>query len=152
MSTIEKNIILKVPAEHAFRYLSDPSHLTKFCSNMIEVSDVDGHLPALGKFGWVYKMMDALIFGEAEFREPKHNQQLNIRFWGGIHGGIVWQFQHLDEDTLLVFKLDYSTPVPLLKKHTEDTILRQSEHSVEHMLIRLKTLLETHYARTLNRV
>lgn len=152
MPVIEKNIILKIPVEFAIQYLSIPSHLTEFCQNLIEVGEVEKHLPGSVKFTWVYKMMGARIFGEAEVNETKHNRQLDMRFWGGIHGNIVWQFQPLDEGILLEVKLDYVTPSPLLKKHNEDTIYRQNEHAVEHMLINLKTLLDAHHARTLNRV
>jgi hypothetical protein len=91
-------------------------------------------------------MMGARIFGAAEVNETKHNQQLNMHFWGGIQGDILWQFQPLDEGTLLEVKLDYSTPAPLLKSHTEDAIFRQNEHAVEHMLINLKTLLDAEHA------
>jgi len=35
MSVIEKNIILRVPAEFVVRYLSAPSHLAEFCLNML---------------------------------------------------------------------------------------------------------------------
>jgi hypothetical protein len=152
MPAIEKKIILKVPAEFVVRYLSDPSHLAEVCQNMIEFSEVERHLPGSVKFAWVYKMMGARIFGEAEVNETKHNQQLIMRFWGGIQGDILWQFQPVDEGILLEVKLDYITPSPLLKKHTEDAILHQNEHAVEHMLINLKTLLDAEHARTLNRV
>jgi hypothetical protein len=152
MLVVEKNIILKVPVEFAVRYLSDPSHLTEFCQNMIEVSDIERQMPRSGKFAWVYKMMGARIFGEAKFHETKHNQQIDLHFWGGIQGNIVWQFQPLDEGTLVEIKLDYITPSPLLKKHSENAILRQNEHAIEQMFINLKTRLEAEYARTLNRV
>jgi hypothetical protein len=152
MTTVEKNIILKVSSEFAVRYLSDPSHFADFCPNMVEVSEVETHLQRAGKFAWVYKMMDARIFGKAEFNETKHNQQLDIRFWGGIQGNIVWRLQPLDEGVQLEVKLDYITPPPLLKKHTEDAILHHNEQAVEHMLLNLKTLLDAHHARTLNRV
>jgi uncharacterized protein YndB with AHSA1/START domain len=152
MPVIEKNINLKVSVESVVRYLSDPSHLTEYCRNMIEVSDVERQIPGAGKFTWVYKMMGVRTFGEAEFHETKHNQQLVVRFWGGVQGSLIWQFKPLDTGTLLEVKCDYITPPPLLKKHTEDAILHQNEHAVEHMLINLKTLLGAYHARTLNRV
>jgi hypothetical protein len=146
MPAIERNIILNLPVEFAARYLSNPSHFADFCSNMIEVSDVETHLSGVGKFAWVYKMMGARIFGAGEFNETKHNQQLEMRFRGGIQANIVWRFQPLDEGLQLAVNVDYITPPPLLKKHGEDTILHQNEQAVEHMLINLKTLLEAQYA------
>jgi hypothetical protein len=152
MPVIEKHITVNVPAEVAIRYLSTPSNLTEICENVVEVSDAERHKPGEGKFAWSYKMLDVRIFGEAEFHEIKHNQQLNINFKGGIQGEVVWQFQPLDEGLLLQFKLDYATPPPLLKKHTEDDILRQNDLAAEHMLIVLKSTLAAYHARTINRV
>lgn len=146
MPVLEKNIILKFPAESVIRYLSTPSDFTKLCQNMIEVSDVERQMHGAWKFAWVYKMMGDRIFGGAEFHETIHNQQIDMHFWGGIKGSFVWQFKPLDEGILLDVKLDYITPSPLLKKHTEDAILRQNEHAVEHMLINLKNLLDAHHA------
>jgi hypothetical protein len=152
MPVIEKSIAINVPAEVAIRYLSTPSNLTEICENMVEVSDVERHKLNEGKFTWAYKMLDVRIFGEAEFHEIKHNQQLNIHFKGGIQGNVVWQFKPLDEELLLQIKLDYLPPPPLLKKHTEQAILHQNELAIEHMLITLKSMLDTHHARTINRL
>jgi hypothetical protein len=56
----------------------------------------------------------------------------------------------LDEGVQLEVELDYMTPAPLLKKHSEDDILHENEHAIEHMLTDLKARLEAHYARTFN--
>jgi hypothetical protein len=134
-----------------FRYLSDPIHLTEFCTNVVEVSDVR-HLPGNTKFAWVYKMIGVRIIGEAAIDEILPHQQLTIRFYGGVQGSIVWQLQAESEGTFLEIKLDYILPAPLLKKHSETVILRQNEYDIESTLVHLQTLLEAHHARTLNRV
>jgi uncharacterized membrane protein len=151
MPVIKRSISLKVPAEEVFRYLGNPSHLTEFCPNMMDIGDVRQHPQENTRFTWVYKMMGIRILGEAEFSEVKHDQQLNVRFWGGIQGNIVWRLQPADEGILLEVELDYTAPTPLLKKHSADAMLRQNEHAVEDMLTRLQALMEALHPQALNK-
>ena len=62
------------------------------------------------------------------------------------------QVQPSEDGILLAVKLDYTVPQPLLKKHTEEAILHQNERAIEDVLTNLKSLLETHDARTLDSV
>jgi polyketide cyclase/dehydrase/lipid transport protein len=152
MPVVKRNTSLNVSAELTFRYLSDPSYFTEFCSNVVEVNDVQRHTPGKTKFAWVYKMMDVRILGEAEVKETKHNQQLDVHFWGGIRGSITWRLQPLSEGTLVEIELDYVIPEPLLKKHSEDTISNQNEHDVQDMLTNLKTHLNAYHMRMFDQV
>jgi hypothetical protein len=119
---------------------------------MIEVSDIQHHPPNGAKFGWIYKMLGVRAYGEAEVKETKHHQELTIHFWGSIRGTLTWQVQPSEDEVLLAVKLDYTVPQPLLKKHTEEAILHQNERAIEDVLTNLKSLLETHDARTLDSV
>jgi hypothetical protein len=143
MPVIEKSINLNVPTASAFRYLSQVTHIVNLCPNLIEIDNLQRHSPDVMQFAWIFKMCGVRFEGTAEIKQTHHDQQIDIYFRGGIHGHMTWQFQPLDGNTLLEMRLDYVLPVPLLKKHTEDTILWQNEQSVEAMLTRLKTHLET---------
>jgi hypothetical protein len=151
MPAIHRNIALQVSSDLVLRHLADPAYLTELCPAML-ISDVEKHPLGSTKFAWAHKMLGVRLFGEAAIAETTHDQQVTLHFWGGVHGNLVWQVQTLDEGILLEIKLDYITPPPLLKKHTEDDILRHNEYAVEHMLGTLKTLVEAHHARTFNRV
>lgn len=152
MPVIKRNIALKVPAEVAFRYLSDPSHFTEVCLNVIEISDVQRHPAGEVTFTWVSMMTGVRIFGEAEIIAIKHDEALSIGFRGGIHGQFVWHIQPVADGIRLEIEVNYVTPAPLLKKHSEKVILHQNEAAVEAMLTHLKTTLDADTARTLLRV
>lgn len=151
MPAIERNLHLQVPPEAVFRYLSELTHLTEFCPNMIEVSNIQNSLNNT-TFAWTFKLIGVRFQGEAEFKQDKYHHELHIRFWGGVRGSLTWQMQPSDDGVVLVTKVDYDVPAPLLKKHDESTIVRQIEHSVECMVKNLKTLLEANDARIVPRV
>jgi uncharacterized membrane protein len=142
MPVIERNISLHVPAEMAFRYLSEPTHLPELCPSLIEVNDLQQHSPGSVQFTWLFKMSGVRFEGEAEVKHTHHNQQVDIHFWGGIRGNLMWRLQPSDEGILLETTVDYTLPTPLLKKHTEDEILRQNEYAIESMLTGLYDLLQ----------
>lgn len=139
MPVFEKTINLNVPATTAFRYLSDPANLLELCPNIVEISDIQRHIPDSAKFNWITKLLGVRFEGEAELRQTRHDQQIDAHFWGGLRGEATIE---IHPDTLLILKLDYALPTPLLKKHREDVILWQFEHSVDCALASLKTLLE----------
>ncbi len=142
MPALKSTIRLQVPAELAFRYLSSPSHLTDYCPNLLEISALRQYREG-ASFAWVYQMMGTCFFGRAEMAVTRYNQQLNIRFWGGIRGHVTWTLDAADKATFLSFKADYITPLPLLKAYTEEAIFHQNEQNAEYMLSRLKAQLET---------
>lgn len=143
MPVLERHISLKVPIESVFQYLGDPAHFMNLSPDSLEIREVRRQSPASVKFAWVYKMMGIRLFGEAELNETLHGRQLDLRFWGGMHGSIVWQLQTGNEGTILHLRLEYMVPAPLLKKHTEEMICQQNEMAVEQLLGNLKARLET---------
>lgn len=142
MPIFEKTINLNVPATTVFHYLTDPACLLEMCPNIIEISDIQRHTPSSTKFNWIARLLGVRFEGEAELKQTHHDQQLNSHFWGGLRGNAIIQLHPSDEGILLRVELDYTLPPPLLKKHREDVILWQFEHSVDCALASLKTLLE----------
>jgi hypothetical protein len=142
MPVFERNVSLHVPAEKAFRYLAEPTHLPALCPSLIEVNDLQRHSPGIVQFTWTFKMSGVRFEGKAEARQTHHNQQVDIHFWGGIRGSLTWRLRPSNEGILLETTVDYMLPTPLLIKHTEDEILRQNEHAVEVMLNGLNDLLQ----------
>jgi hypothetical protein len=142
MPVIEKNIILNIPPETVFHYLSEPTHFLELCPNIIEISDLQRHSSGKAQFKWIVKLVGVRFEGPAELKHIHQNQQIDVHFWGGIRGSLTWQLQPWNEGVLLETTVDYTLPTPLLKKHTEDEILRQNEHAVELMLNGLNDLLQ----------
>jgi hypothetical protein len=141
MPVIERSINLNVPADLAFRYLFDPTHLTEFCPSLIEVSNVQRHSVRSAQFEWTFKMIGVRFEGAAEITDTHHNEQLDLHFWGGIRGNLTWRLQPADEEIRLEAKVDYAVPPPLLHKHGENIIVQANEQAVECMLKSVKTLL-----------
>lgn len=142
MPVIERSIMLNVPAERVFRYLADPAHYPEFCPAVVEVKDVHRHSADTIEFEWVFKMIGVRFEGEAEVHDTHHDQQLDLHFWGGIRGTLTWRVLPFEDRVGLETRVDYTLPVPLLKKHIEETIIQHNEHAIECMHTSLKTLLE----------
>lgn len=142
MPTINRNISLSVPVETMYRYMLDPTHLPDYCPTIEAVTDVKPRAACGAEFAWSARMVGVHFQGCAEICDTRHNHQLDIIFWGGIRGNIVWSFQRLDEGVLLEIQINYTVPAPLLRKRTEVQVMEQNARAVDAMLARLKTILE----------
>jgi uncharacterized membrane protein len=142
MPAIERSITLNVPVEMAFRYLFNPTHLPEICPSIIEVSDVQHHTGRSTEFEWIFKMIGVRFEGGGEITDTRHNQQLDMHFWGGIRGNLTCLLQPVEDGVRLEMRVDYTLPAPLLHKHAVDTIIQSNEHTVECMLTSMKIQLE----------
>ena len=142
MSTIQRSTIVSIPAETAFRYLSDPAHLSEICAGVVAIQDVERHKVCVTEFSWTFKMIGVRFEGKAQLKDTHHNRQIDMHFWGGIQGSLRWCMEQADENTLLDILIEYIMPVPLLKKHHEVFITQQNVIAVDNMLQNVKRLLE----------
>jgi uncharacterized membrane protein len=146
MSTVEKTVQLNAPFQTVFHYLKDPIHLTAYCEHIIEISSVEPHTSTSVKFHWVYKNLGLRFEGEAVLNYEKEGQQLNIHFWGGIRGSLMWRLHSLGKASSLETFIDYTLPIQILKKHSLDQVLRYTELSVSQAIMSLKAILEAEHA------
>jgi hypothetical protein len=146
MPILVKNVEISASSGVVFRYLNDPTHLTAYCPNILEVGPVKPNGVDGTKFTWVYKLLDVRFEGEAVLTNEKHNEHLNFRFWGGLRGDVNLRMTYTEEITHLEIVLDYMIPLPILKKHRSEAVLQQTKVSLEQMLKMLKTLMEAQNA------
>jgi hypothetical protein len=143
MPVVERSISLNVPVEMAFQYLYNPTHLPEVCPSVIEVDDVQHHTMHSTDFKWTFKMVGVRFEGGAEFVATRHNQRMDIQFWGGIRGHLTWQLHPNDEGVCLETEVEYKLPTLLLHKHSEEQVVQHNMHAVDLMLKRVKMLLES---------
>ena len=142
MPTIERNIHLNVPVEVAYRYLSEPTHLPEFCPNVQEVGKTQRQSRGGVEFSWAFKMVGVRFEGMAELNETQHNRRLDMHVWGGIKGSVAWQVEPVGVGVVVTVSIDYELPAPILRGHSEATIIQSNEQIAECTLKNLKTLLE----------
>lgn len=143
MPVIEKNLVLNAPPEKVFQYLMNPNHLPEFCPDVTEVKVVQHYDTSYVEFTWSAKMLGVHFEGMATIKDLGHDQRIEIHFWGGLKGSMIWLFNPNTKSTELRAIFEYTIPAPLTRKHQYEAITQQNELAFEHMLNTLSTQLET---------
>jgi uncharacterized membrane protein len=142
MPVIENTIVLHAPVEKVFRYLIDPIHLPEFCSDVSTVNVVQHYDANDTQFAWSAKMVGVHFEGMATVKNLGHNERIEIHFWGGLKGSVVWLMHPKGQDTELIMSFEYTAPQPLVRKHRPETLIEYNQAVIEDSLQILKTLLE----------
>ena len=156
MARIDKEIILEVPLEKVFGYISEPRNLPEIWPSLMEVTDVQS-LPNGGYSArWVYKMVGMRFEGTAENTTVSPNRLIIIETKGGIGSTITWTFRSLEnmENAIRVtFAIEYTIPVPILGKFAKPIITKINHQEMKLMIANLQVrLLNLKSQNTLSRI
>ena len=80
--------------------------------------------------------------GTNEDLEVVLNQRIVSKTEGGIESETTWEFQPENGDTKVIFKGEYTVPIPLIGKLAEVFIVKQNENEAETILANLKARME----------
>lgn len=70
------------------------------------------------------------------------NRRIVMKGTKGLQSMMTWDFHDDGEETHLVFEMQYEIPPSLMKGHSEETLLQESERDVEAMLENLERRAE----------
>ena len=141
MAKIERNIVIGVPVEKVFSYISDPMKLLEWLPSLFDIRNVTGE--GVGQqFSWTYKMMGIPFKGIANYTEYKPRERIVIKTAGNIHSSWTFTFKPQGDMTLANLAIDYTIPMPLFGKIGERLILRQNEREAELAVANIKERLE----------
>jgi len=143
MATLKKSIIIEAPAEVLLRYLIDPTNLPHVFPNLSLITDVQHTTMNTTHFSWEWQILGVHFVGNAELSEVIRNQELHLRFWGGLQGSMGMKLMPSTEGLLVETEFEYTIPAPLLHKHTEKDIIQQNESNLDGFLHNLKEHIET---------
>lgn len=142
MANVERSVVIHAPVEKVFGFAAMPSHLPKFWSSMVEVTDVEP-LPNGGhRFRWVYKMAGMRFEGTSEDVEYVPDQRIIQQSRGGIESTVTWTFLSDAGGTRVTFQAGYTVPVPLLGRLAEVVIVKVNEREAEALLANLQARME----------
>ena len=138
MTRIDGEVILEVPMEKIFGYISEPRNLPEFWSSVIEVKDVKS-LPNGGYSArWFYKMAGMRFEGKGEYTSFFPNKLIVIETTGGIFSTITWTFRSNENITKVTFTVEYTVPIPLLGKLAEAIIMKINEQEMNLIMANLQ--------------
>jgi len=138
VATIDKEVILEVPVEEIFGYISEPRNLPEFWSSLMEVKDIQS-LPDGGYTAqWVYKMLGVRFEGTGEYTRIVPNEFFVIKTKGDIKGTITWTFRSRGNITKVTLTIEYTIPIPLLGKLAEAIILKINEQEIDLLMANLQ--------------
>ncbi|MFC1873691.1 SRPBCC family protein [Chloroflexota bacterium] len=140
MANVDKEVIVNVPIEEVFSYVSKPSNLLEFWPSLLEIEDVQPLLTGGYSAQWVYKMAGMRFEGKAEYTQIIPNQWFIIETRGGIRSKIAWTFRSIDYNTTRVtLTIDYQVPIPILGKLAEPIITKWNDEEADLMMTHLQT-------------
>ena len=139
MPTIRRSISIHTPADRAFAYIADPTHLPALWPSLVEVRNVESHAAGTS-FDWDYKLLGMRIHGHSDPVEQVANERLVTRSVRGIPNTFRWLFAGHDEDTEVALEVDYESPIP--GKLADRLLRRLNEREAETLLQNLKSTLE----------
>ena len=142
MNKINKTITINVPVHAIFEYISDPLNLSKACSNLIAVDDIEPLPNGVKNFHWEYKLANVHFFGTSDILECDVDHCLASSIEGGITGTITWLFEALPAPTQVTLIIEYELPALFVKKHGVKVISRENESAINFLLETLKTTIE----------
>ena len=138
VARIDKEVILEVPIEKIFSYISEPRNLPEFWPSLMEVKDVQS-LPNGGHSArWIYKMVGMRFEGTGEYTRMFPNQFFVIETKGGIRSTITWTFRSWKNKTRVTLTIEYKVPIPLLGKLAEAIIVKMNEQEGDLILANLQ--------------
>ncbi len=141
MAKIERNVVIRVPVEKVFSYISDPMKLLEWLPSLFDIRNVTGE-GVDQQFSWTYKMMGIPFKGAASYTEYKPRERIVIETTGNIHSSWTFTFKPQGDMTLANLEINYTIPMPLLGKLGERLILRQNEREAELAVANIKERLE----------
>ena len=153
MARIDREVLLEVPIEKIFAYLSEPGNLPEFWSSLVEVKEVQS-LPNGGyRARWVYKMVGRRFEGTGECTRMFPNNFFVIETKGGIKSTLTWTFRSKEDITKVTLTIEYKIPIPLLGKLAEAIILKINEQEADLIMANLQArFLKTKPSSTLARI
>jgi coenzyme Q-binding protein COQ10 len=142
MAKVERTIVLNVPVEKVFSYISDPNNELDSIPSITDIRDVTGK--GVGqKWGWSYKMVGISLKGESEIIEYVPNQRLVQKSKGGIESTWTYTLNPENGGTRMNLVVEFTIPIPVLGKVGERMILNRTEREADLAMTNIKERLES---------
>jgi len=141
MAKVKRSILIKVPIEKAFSYMSNPLNQMEWLPGLFSVRNVTG-MGVGQRFIWNYKMMGIPLKGEAICTECTPSERIVFDTTGSINSTWIFALKPQNDRTLMDFTVEYTIPVPGLGKLGEKLILWQNEREADLAMKNIKEWLE----------
>jgi uncharacterized membrane protein len=142
MSIINKEIIINIPPQKIFNYLSNPTNLPQIWPSLMIIKN-EKLLPNGGySADWVYKMVGIRLEGIGEYTDIAPNQWLTIKTKGDLESTITCTFRSIDNQTRVTLTINYKVPPTILSWLTGKIIVKINEREAELALENLRAILE----------
>lgn len=109
--------------------------------SMVSIKDVKGS-GLKTSWRWTYKMAGILIEGEGNIAEHIPKKRVVFESKGGIESTFTYNFESLNNGTMLKLAIEYNIPVPVLGKIGEAILLKRNEREADLAMANIKETLE----------
>ena len=129
--------------EKVFEYSTNPKNLPEIWPSLVEVKNIKKLENGGKSYDWVYKMAGMNFKGSSEDIEVIPNKRVVSTSSVGIESTVKWEYQPVDDGTIMTSTIEYKVPVPLLRKLAESIIVKINENEGEVILANLKARMES---------
>lgn len=142
MFTIKRSAIINAPVKTVFSFMDNPTNLLEIWPSMVEIKNVRSNSKGWPIYEWVYKMGGMKFLGEQDTLERIPNKHITTKSTKGVDSHFDFEYKDLGKKTEMVMVVEYTVPVPLVKKLAEVIVGKLNEHEADLMLANLKARLE----------
>lgn len=142
MYKIKKTVLINAPVKKVCEFMDDPTNLPEIWPSMVEVNNVRKNPKGWPMYEWVYKMAGMKIQGEQDTIEYIQNKHVTTKSTKGLESRFDFEYSDKGGKTEVDMAVEYTVPVPLVKKLAEQIVGKINEHEAETMLANLKVRME----------
>ena len=141
MQKITRSTIINAATDAIFAYVSDPMNAPEWLPSMMEVTEVTGS----GKgqhYRWRFKMVGVPLDGESTVTEHIPNERRVVESKGGATATWTYTFEPSDGGTKFGIDVEYTIPIPVLRKLAERLVLKRNEREADMAMENIKDKME----------
>ena len=106
MSQISKDMIINVPAEKVFAFVSNTPNLVEVWPSLVDISDWKRDDQGLGEFRHIYQMAGFRYSGTNRDIEFIQDKKIVTESKGGLDALVTWEFEPVEGGTKVTFTGD----------------------------------------------
>jgi len=144
MASVRESVLIDVPVEKSFSYVTSPENWTRYVTSLTEVRDFSLDTVQKGmEFTWEYRMLGMKFGGKGTVEEFEPAKKFAMKMEGGFPIREVFEFENQGGKTLLTFSIEYEIPNKVLSIVANSSVVEGlNAREVKSVLEKVKVLCE----------
>ncbi len=145
MASVRESVLIDVPVEKSFSYVTNPENWTRYVTSLTDVRDYSSDKVQKGMtFSWEYRMLGMKFGGKGTVEDFEPNRKFSMKMEGGFPIRELFEFENDGGKTRLTFSIEYEIPNKVLSLVANSSVVEGlNAKEVKSVLEKVKVLCET---------